>query len=172
MRVFVSLDVRGLDHLRDIRGPVLFAANHQSHFDVPAILQSLPPRWRYRIAPAMLKEFFAAHFHPDRFSLRQRLTNSANYYLASLFFATFPLPQREAGARHALRYIGEVVESGFSVLIFPEGRRTDAGEIAAFQPGVGMIALRGFETAAAGLVLVFGLLLLTGYLVSERMVGF
>jgi hypothetical protein len=35
-----------------------------------------------------------------------------------------------------------------------------------------MIALRGFETAAAGLVLVFGLLLLTGYLVSERMVGF
>src|SRR5690606_33743920 len=62
--------------------------------------------------------------------------------LASLFFAAFPLPQREAGARHALRYIGDVVESGFSVLIFPEGRRTDAGEIAPFQPGVGMMASR------------------------------
>ena len=79
---------------------------------------------------------------PDRFPLRKRLTNSANYYLASLFFAAFPLPQREVGARHALRYIGEVVESGFSVLIFPEGRRTDAGEIAPFQPGVGMMASR------------------------------
>jgi nickel/cobalt exporter len=50
--------------------------------------------------------------------------------------------------------------------------RGAAGKFATAKPGVGMIALRGFETAAAGLVLVFGVLLLTGYLVSERMVGF
>jgi nickel/cobalt exporter len=50
--------------------------------------------------------------------------------------------------------------------------RGAAGRFARAKPGIGMIALRGFETAAAGLVLVFGLLLLTGYLVSERMVGF
>jgi long-chain acyl-CoA synthetase len=142
LRLFVSLEVRGLEHLRNLQGPVIFAASHQSHFDVPAILQALPGRWRYRIAPAMLKEFFTPHFHPDRFPVSKRLTNSTNYYLASLFFAGFPLPQREVGARHALRYIGDVVESGFSVLIFPEGRRTDAGEIAAFQPGVGMMASR------------------------------
>ena len=37
---------------------------------------------------------------------RQRLTNSANYYLASLFFNAFPLPQREAGHAQTLRYIG------------------------------------------------------------------
>jgi long-chain acyl-CoA synthetase len=142
MRIFVTLEVRGLEHLEKVEGPVIFAANHQSHLDTPAILQALPPKWRYRVAPAMLKEFFAAHFHPDRFTLKQRLTNSLNYYLATLFFAAFPLPQREAGARQALRYIGEVIESGYSVLIFPEGRRTDAGEIAAFQRGVGMIASR------------------------------
>ncbi|HJR61177.1 MAG TPA: AMP-binding protein [Vicinamibacterales bacterium] len=141
-RLFMSLEVRGLEHLRDLEGPVIFAANHQSHFDAPALLLALPPRWRYRVAPAMLKEFFAAHFHPDQFSLAQRLTNSANYYLASLFFNAFPLPQRETGARQALRYIGEVVESGYSVLIFPEGRRTNAGEIVQFQRGVGMIASR------------------------------
>lgn len=47
-----------------------------------------------------------------------------------------------------------------------------AGRFAHAKPGIGMIALRGFETAAAGLVLVFGVLLLTGYMVSERMVGF
>jgi long-chain acyl-CoA synthetase len=34
------------------------------------------------------------------------------------------------------------VEDGYSILIFPEGRRTDAGEIVTFQPGVGMIASR------------------------------
>ncbi len=141
-RLFMSLEVDGLEHLENAQGPVIFAANHQSHFDAPAILRALPPRWRYRVAPAMLKEFFAAHFHPDQFTLRQRLTNSANYYLASLFFTAFPLPQREVGARDALRYIGEVVQSGYSILIFPEGKRTDAGEILRFQPGVGMIASR------------------------------
>jgi long-chain acyl-CoA synthetase len=140
--LFMPLEVRGLEHLRPLRGPVIFASNHQSHFDTPAILRALPPRWRYRVAIAMLKEFFAPHFHPDRFSLRERLTNSTNYYLASLFFNAFPLPQREAGARQALRYIGRIVESGYSVLIFPEGKRTNAGEIIQFQRGVGMIASR------------------------------
>nr|MBA2305482.1 1-acyl-sn-glycerol-3-phosphate acyltransferase [Acidobacteriota bacterium] len=141
-RAFMRIDVRGLENLRTLQGPVIFAANHQSHLDTPAILRALPPRWRYRVAPAMLKEFFTAHFHPDQFDLRRRLTSSFSYYLASLFFTAFPLPQREAGARHALRYIGEIVESGYSVLIFPEGKRTDAGEIIEFQPGVGMIASR------------------------------
>jgi long-chain acyl-CoA synthetase len=59
-----------------------------------------------------------------------------------MFFNAFPLPQREAGTRQTLRYIGDLLGEGFSVLIFPEGRRTDAGEINRFQPGVGMIASR------------------------------
>ena len=41
---------------------------------------------------------------------RQWFTNSLNYYLAALFFNAFPLPQREAGARQTLRYIGELLE--------------------------------------------------------------
>src|SRR5439155_15645898 len=70
------------------------------------------------------------------------LTNGLHYYLAGVFFNAFQLPQREAGARQTLRYIGEVLEDGFSVLIFPEGRRTGAGEIDQFRPGIGMIASR------------------------------
>jgi long-chain acyl-CoA synthetase len=141
-RIFARVDVRGLEHLRRQTGPVIFAANHQSHFDTPVILMALPPEWRYRIAPAMAKEFFKAHFYPEQFGRSARLTNSANYYLASMFFNAFPLPQREAGTRQTLRYIGDLLGEGFSVLIFPEGRRTDAGEINRFQPGVGMIASR------------------------------
>jgi nickel/cobalt transporter (NicO) family protein len=34
-----------------------------------------------------------------------------------------------------------------------------------------MIFLRGVETAAALLIVVFGVALLTGYMVSEQMVG-
>ena len=139
-RIFMSLKVEGLENLEGISGPVIFAANHQSHFDTPAIMTALPPRWRYRLAPAMAKEFFKAHFYPDQFTWSARLPNSANYYLASLFFSAFPLPQREAGTRQTLRYIGNLLGEGFSVLIFPEGKRTDAGEIKPFQAGVGMIA--------------------------------
>ena len=141
-RVFMSLDVRGLEHLRDVRGPVVFAANHQSHFDGPAIFQALPPRWRYNLAPAMAKEFFKAHFYPERYGRKSYILNSLNYYLSSLFFNAFPLPQREAGTRQTLRYVGELLGAGQSVLIFPEGKRTDRGEIKPFQPGVGMIASR------------------------------
>ena len=141
-RMFARMTVEGLENLRDLTGPVIFTANHQSHFDTPVILDALPPRWRYRVAPAMAKEFFRAHFYPDQFTHKEYLANSTNYYLASFFFNAFPLPQREAGTRQTLRYIGELVSNGYSVLIYPEGKRTEAGEINRFQPGVAMIAAR------------------------------
>ena len=106
---------------------MIFAANHQSHMDTPVILAALPARLRYRVATAMAKEFFKAHFFPEQYSRRAWFTNSLNYYLAALFFNAFPLPQREAGARQTLRYVGEVLGDGFSVLIFPEGKRSDTG---------------------------------------------
>jgi nickel/cobalt exporter len=46
-----------------------------------------------------------------------------------------------------------------------------AGRWANAKPGSGMLMLRGFETAAAGVIIVFGVLLLTGYMVSERLMG-
>jgi long-chain acyl-CoA synthetase len=141
-RVFAWLRVEGRDHLQRIEGPVIFAANHQSHMDTPVILAALPARFRYRLAVAMAKEFFKAHFFPEQYGRTARFTNGLNYYLAALMFNAFPLPQREAGARQTLRYIGEVLADGFSVLIFPEGHRTEAGEIDRFRPGIGMIASR------------------------------
>ena len=141
-RIFAWVRVSGLEHLEGLTGPVVFASNHQSHFDVPVILMSLPGAWRARIAPAALKEFFKAHFFPEGFSARQVLTNRLNYYLSAFFFNIFPLPQREAGARQTLRYIGEVAGDGYSVLIFPEGVRSASGDIKPFKPGIGMIGSR------------------------------
>ncbi len=141
-RIFARLEVEGLEHLQGVKGPVVFAANHQSHFDTPAILDALPPEWRYRVAPAMAKEFFKAHFYPETVSRREYILNSLNYYLASMFFNAFPLPQRETGTRQTLKYIGDLVSNGYSILIYPEGRRTNAGEIGKFQPGAAMIAAR------------------------------
>ena len=141
-RVFVRVEVRGFEHLANIQGPVIFAANHQSHMDTPAIFLALPSRWRYAVAPAMAKEFFRAHFYPREFSRKAWFTNSLNYYLSCLFFNAFPLPQREAGTRQTLRYIGEVTADGYSILIFPEGARHPTGAMDRFRPGVAMIGAR------------------------------
>jgi long-chain acyl-CoA synthetase len=141
-RVFAYARIEGREHLAAIDGPVIFASNHQSHMDVPVILAALPGRWRARLAPAMLKEFFTAHFHPEDHTWKQWFTNSLNYYLACFYFNTFPIPQREAGARHTLRYMGELAGEGLSILIFPEGVRAATGDIKPFRGGVGMIASR------------------------------
>jgi long-chain acyl-CoA synthetase len=141
MGSFMAIRTSGLEHLAGVRGPVIFASNHQSHLDTPAIFIALPSARRYWLAPAMAKEFFKAHFNRKSVPFKEWLGNSLNYYLACEFFAAFPLPQREAGTRQTMRYIGEVLADGYSVLIFPEGRRsgTDLGQ---FQPGVGMIGAR------------------------------
>ena len=141
-RVFAWLRVEGREHLRDLDGPVIFASNHQSFMDGPVIMAALPPRWRHTVAPAMGKEMFAAHFFPGQHGRLAWLTNSLNYYLAVLLFNAFPLPQREAGARQTLRYIGGLLADQTSVLIFPEGRRSETGAIDRFRPGIGMIASR------------------------------
>jgi nickel/cobalt exporter len=59
-----------------------------------------------------------------------------------------------------------------AIALLAVGARGVAGRFAKAKPGAGMLTLRGLETAAAAAVMMFGLLLLTGYLASERLMGF
>ena len=51
------------------------------------------------------------------------------------------------------------------------GARRVASRWAKAKPGTGMLVLRGLETGAALVIVAFGALLLTGYIVSERLMG-
>lgn len=51
------------------------------------------------------------------------------------------------------------------------GARGLAGRLAKAKPGAGMLLVRGLETAAAVVIVAFGALLLTGYMVSERLMA-
>jgi nickel/cobalt transporter (NicO) family protein len=51
------------------------------------------------------------------------------------------------------------------------GARAWAQHLAQARSGYGMLAMRGIEVCAAVVIIAFGALLLTGYMVSERMVG-
>ncbi len=140
--LFAELDVRGLENLAALQPPVIFAASHESHFDTPVLFTALPARWRSRLAPVMLKDFFHAYFHPEQHSRLAWLGSATQYFLATLLFGAFPLPQSESGLRTSLRYAAELVSHGWCLLIYPEGQRNEDGTSTPFQPGVALLASR------------------------------
>ncbi len=139
-RVFAWIKIEGLDHLDTVTGPVIYAINHQSHLDVPVILAALPPKHRYNVVITAAREWFSAHFHPTQHKISERFAKGLAFYLGVLLFNIVPLPQRETGTRDAMRHLGTLLGNGWSVFIFPEGKRRTTGNIATFQPGVGMLA--------------------------------
>ncbi len=136
----MRLRVEGRAHVEGLTTPVVYAANHQSHMDTPAIYAALPPHRRHQVAPAMAREFFAAWFGLTPAPWPARLASGLAFHAACLCFNAFPLPQR-SNPRGAFRYMREVVDEGYSILIYPEGRRVDDGSIDTFKRGVGVLAI-------------------------------
>ena len=141
-RHYIPLTVIGLENLKALEPPVIFAANHTSHLDTPAIFAALPGSWRRRLAPAVRQEQFRAFFEPQRFSRKEVLWAAIQYGLAGIFFNTYPLPREMTGVRRALKTTGDLISRGYCPLVFPEGERTPDGRLHPFQPGIGLMAVR------------------------------
>ncbi len=131
----VALRVEGREHLRGLVGPVIFAPNHQSDLDAPVVYLALPEPFRSRIAVAA----WAEYFRPPGGSWPFRLLRHLLYYPVVLFANAFPLSHTHV-VRASIKYMGELVEEGENILIFPEGRHSPTGEILPFQEGIGLIA--------------------------------
>lgn len=138
-RRFLPLRVEG--SVEGVKGPVLFAPNHASNLDTLAVLAALPPRFRNRLAPAISEDYFLPYL-AGRGRLATRVSLAVQFWLAVVSLNVFPLPQATRGVRRALRFAGELVDSGYSILIFPEGARTLDGTLQPFRPGVGVMAVR------------------------------
>jgi long-chain acyl-CoA synthetase len=139
---YLPLTVTGLEHFQGMEPPVLFAANHTSHLDAPAVFASLSLEWRRRLAPAMGLDTFRPYFHPYQFPATRVWWTGLGYVLALGLFNAYPLPQDLAGVRRALNYTGELIKRGYCPLVFPEGARTPDGKVHPFRPGIGMMAIR------------------------------
>ena len=63
----------------------------------------------------------------------------AAYWLMTLLFHAFPLPQR-GGFRESFRFAGETADKGYSLMVFPEGMRTPDGNLWPFRGGIGVLA--------------------------------
>ena len=124
-RYFTRPGVTGLEHFNNIRGPVLIASNHTSHFDSVAVLNSLPARLRKRTAVAAAQDYF---FGKRWLGLTVSLTLNG-----------FPFA-REGAIRPTLEYCAWLVDNGWSVLIYPEGTRSVTGNVGEFKSGTGLLA--------------------------------
>ena len=132
----------GREHLRGVAPPYLIVSNHITQLDIGFIYAALPPSWRTRLAVAMWGEMLRGMRRPPHnWSPLRRWYEMLRYYLVVSIFNVFPLPQ-QSGFRQSFAYAGESADRGFSIVVFPEGKRTTTGELNPFRAGVGLLAER------------------------------
>ena len=122
-----GLKVTGRENLQYIDGPVLFASNHSLGLDNPLIIEAIPPQLRRRLAIAGAAKLWR---------------NPVFWVLNPLLGNGFPLAQ-DGPIRPSLENMGKIIDSGWSVLIYPEGQLTIGGPIKSFMNGTGLVAVEG-----------------------------
>lgn len=126
-RLVAPTTVRGIEHLRHLESPVIFAANHASHLDTPLLLATLPVRFRHRTVVAAAADYFF-----DR---------TWKAVLWSFSLAAVPIERSRVNRRSADTAAG-LLEQGWNLLIFPEGGRSPDGWAQPFRGGAAYLARR------------------------------
>jgi long-chain acyl-CoA synthetase len=131
--------IRGKEHLRNLRGPLVFVCNHVTMTDHALVLFALPARFKTKMAIAQDGELLRAWLHPaPGTGLFTRLLYLLQYLSVVFFFNVFSMPQK-SGFRRSFAFAGEIFDRGYNLLIFPEGQRTKHGGINPFMPGTGLL---------------------------------
>ena len=125
-------------------GPVLIVGNHVTAYDGPLIQYALAGPLRRRIAVAMAGDMLDDYRHwrnPDWPPGHEGfyLLGPPAYWLATALFNVFPLP-RQRDFQLSFAHAGRAMDRGYSVMVFPEGMRSAAGQLARFRPGIGLLA--------------------------------
>ncbi|MCH8003973.1 MAG: AMP-binding protein [Nanoarchaeota archaeon] len=137
LRIFWKVNCKGTENILNLKEPVIFMPNHQSSFDVITILKCLPFKLRSRIAVAASPPvIFGIPPPKKRRILKKILSFNSRFFLNAYPFGN------EIGLERSLRITGELLDRKFSVIVFPEGRRTTDGRINSFQLGTGFLALQ------------------------------
>lgn len=115
---------------------VIFMPNHQSALDIPCLLRCLPFNMRNKIACAASPARLYSIPTPKRHRIYRKLES----IFVRLFANTFPFGT-EIGVDRSLEFTGEMLDRGYSLFVFPEGRRTRTGRMGEFQRGTGFLSV-------------------------------
>lgn len=127
VKVLADPERRGYDRLAGLDGPAIFAANHLSHIDAGLLLTSLPEPWRRRAFAGAAADYF--------FDTRVKAT------MAALALNAIPIERAKVGRRSAA-LAAELIEDGWSMVIFPEGGRSPDGWAQPFRAGAAFLSVR------------------------------
>jgi 1-acyl-sn-glycerol-3-phosphate acyltransferase len=137
VRSLADPEVFGVDRLEDLRRqaaehdgappPLIFAPNHHSHLDTALMFRAVPFTWRKRLVVAAAADYF--------FDKRWKATISA------LSLNAIPI-DRESTGRRSADMIRELVEDGWSLVIYPEGGRSPDGWGQDFKAGAAYLSSR------------------------------
>lgn len=119
--VGVRVDVRGIERIP--QGTVIFAANHTSSADAPAVVGAIPRRIAILLKrslfeyPIVGQAFRSAHFIPvNRFDRESAISS--------------------------LEQATQALKAGQSFLIYPEGTRSPDGRLQEFKKGAAVMAIK------------------------------
>ena len=119
--------IRCEDRLDGLCGAVVFAANHHSHLDTPLLLTALPTPWRYKVVIGAAADYFFG----------TRVTGA----LSALVIGAIPI-DRARVSRTSTDLARDLIEEGWSLVVFPEGGRSPDGWGQPFRGGAAFIAQR------------------------------
>ncbi|MFM7755371.1 MAG: lysophospholipid acyltransferase family protein [Actinomycetota bacterium] len=124
--------VAGTDRLDDLarsENPpaVIFTPNHHSHLDTAVMAITVPEPWRHKLVVAAAADYF----FDKRWKAR----------LAALSLNAIPI-DRELTGRKSADMIRELVDDGWSLVIYPEGGRSPDGWGQDFKGGAAYLSLR------------------------------
>lgn len=111
-------------------GRRIYYANHASHLDFVVIWAALPDAARRRVRPVAAAEYWESG------PLRR--------WLARRLFQAVLIPRDPAKMRACppLERMGEALEAGSDLIVFPEGTRSETGRLGSFKPGLFHLATR------------------------------
>ena len=118
----VKVTVDGAEHIPRDR-PVIFMGNHQSNFDILALFQAIPIRFNWLAKEELFKT-----------PLFGRSMRAAGY-----------IPINRSDGRDSLKSLdraASLVSSGTSITIFPEGTRSNDGNLLPFKRGGFILAAK------------------------------
>lgn len=127
-RIFMKLRVEGAEHLEGLPLPAVFMPNHVSYLDHLALAMALPPRIRRKLAFAAARDFLYENYR-------------SIVWLFELLFNSFPFPRKEGERiKSGLDHLGRMLDRGCSVVVYPEGKMSESGELLPLKRGAGLIA--------------------------------
>lgn len=106
---------------------LIFTPNHHSHLDTALMVRAMPATWRHKLVMAAAADYF--------FDQRWKAA------LSALSLNAIPI-DRTATGRKSADAIRELVEDGWSLVIYPEGGRSPDGWGQEFKGGAAYLSSR------------------------------